>query len=129
MSGKEAIKSEASSSAIAAELGSDTSGVSILEGIAARKENLAHPVPVTSSEGQAAADAFFRMSARRFVTGHGVVEVVAFGADHPGASASGARAFYERLGFIPAESAAPGPEGGSRQVYRKTVTAPDRHVS
>ena len=66
---------------------------------------------------------------RRFVTGHGMVEVVTFGADHPGASASGARAFYERLGFIPAESAAPGPEGGSRQVYRKVITVPDRHVS
>jgi len=58
---------------------------------------------------------------RRFVTGDGTVEVVTFGADHPGASASGARAFYERLGFIPAELAAPGPEGGSRQVYRKIV--------
>lgn len=74
VSGKEAIKSEATSSAISSELGSDTSGVSILENIAARKENLAHPVPVTSSEGQAAADAFFRMSARRFVTGRGVAE-------------------------------------------------------
>lgn len=77
VAGKEAIKSEATSSAISSELGGDTSGVSILEGIAARKENLAHPVPVTSSEGQAAADAFFRMSARRFVTGHGVAEASA----------------------------------------------------
>lgn len=59
---------------------------------------------------------------RRFVTGPGVVEVVTFGSDHPGASASGARAFYERLGFIPAEAAAPGPEGGSRQIYRKAIT-------
>lgn len=59
---------------------------------------------------------------RRFVHGPGIVEVVTFGADHPGAPASGARAFYERLGFTPAEPAAPGPEGGSRQVYRKTVT-------
>ncbi len=47
------------------------------------------------------------------------VEVVTFGADHPGAAASGARAFYERLGFSPAEPADPGPEGGSRQVYRR----------
>ena len=31
---------------------------------------------------------------------------------------SGARVFYERLGFTPAEAAEPGPEGGSRQVYR-----------
>jgi phage protein D len=74
VSGKQAIKSEATSSAISAELGSQTSGVSILEGIAARRENLAHPVPVTANEGQAAADAFFRMSARRFVTGRGVAE-------------------------------------------------------
>ena len=59
---------------------------------------------------------------RRFVTGPGTLEVVTFGADHPGASASGARVFYERLGFIPAEAAAPGPEGGSRQAYRKPVT-------
>jgi GNAT superfamily N-acetyltransferase len=65
----------------------------------------------------------------RFITGSGVVEVVTFGADHPGASASGARAFYERLGFTPAESAAPGPDGGSRQVYRKIITVPDPHVS
>ena len=47
------------------------------------------------------------------------MEVVTFGADHPGATASGARAFYERLGFNPAEAAPAGPEGGSRQVYRK----------
>lgn len=66
---------------------------------------------------------------RRFVTGRGTVEVVTFGADHPGASASGARAFYERLGFSPSEPVAPGPEGGSRQVYRKFVTVSDRHIS
>jgi phage protein D len=77
VSGKEGIKAEATSSAISSELGGDTSGVSILEGIAARKENLAHPVPVTSSEGQAAAEAFFRVSARRFVTGRGVAEASA----------------------------------------------------
>ncbi len=74
VSGKSAIAEEATSSAIAAELGRDTSGVSILERIGARKEILAHPVPVTSSEAQAAAEAFYRMSARRFVTGHGVAE-------------------------------------------------------
>ncbi|MFB7946445.1 GNAT family N-acetyltransferase [Kitasatospora phosalacinea] len=49
------------------------------------------------------------------------VEVVTFGADHPGAVAGGARAFYERLGFTPAEAAARGPEGGSRQVYRRAL--------
>lgn len=60
-------------------------------------------------------------AARRFVPGPGSIEVVAFGADHPGAGVSGARAFYESLGFDPAEVAAPGPEGGSRQVYRRIV--------
>ena len=58
---------------------------------------------------------------RTFVQGPATVEVVTFGADHPGAAESGARIFYERLGFIPAEAAPPGPEGGSRQVYRKAI--------
>ncbi len=49
------------------------------------------------------------------------IEVITFGPDHPGAVASGARAFYENLGFTPAEPADPGPEGGSRQVYRREV--------
>jgi len=49
-----------------------------------------------------------------------VVDVVTFGEDHPGAIESGARVFYERLGFTPAEPAPDGPEGGSRQVYRLT---------
>ncbi|MCK1798504.1 GNAT family N-acetyltransferase [Streptomyces sp. XM4193] len=48
-----------------------------------------------------------------------VVEVVTFRADHPGAADSGARVFYERLGFVPEEAAEPGPEGGPRQVYRR----------
>ncbi|MBU7598735.1 GNAT family N-acetyltransferase [Streptomyces sp. P38-E01] len=52
-----------------------------------------------------------------------VVEVVTFGVDHPGAADSGARVFYERLGFLPAEAAEPGPEGGSRQVYRRGLNS------
>ena len=71
--------------------------------------------------GQGIGRALVAEAMRRFVTGPGVVEVVTFGADHPGAAASGARVFYERLGFIPAEAAGPGPDGGSRQVYRKVV--------
>ena len=58
---------------------------------------------------------------RRFPPSPATLEVVTFGPDHPGAAASGARAFYERLGFTAAEAAAPGPEGGSRQVYRKAI--------
>ncbi|WP_433159073.1 GNAT family N-acetyltransferase [Kribbella sp. CA-247076] len=49
-----------------------------------------------------------------------VMDVVTFGEDHPGAVESGARVFYERLGFVPAEPAPDGPEGGSRQVFRLT---------
>ncbi|WBP91798.1 GNAT family N-acetyltransferase [Kitasatospora cathayae] len=59
---------------------------------------------------------------RHRVRAPATVEVVTFGADHPGAVSSGARVFYERLGFTPAEPAEPGPEGGSRQVYRLRVT-------
>ncbi|MEU4429573.1 hypothetical protein ACH474_18845 [Nocardia rhamnosiphila] len=40
-------------------------------------------------------------------TGPGNIEVLTFGIDHPGATASGARVFYEQLGFVPAETAAP----------------------
>lgn len=72
---KQGIKVEASASAISAELGSDQSGIAILEAkIGARKENIAHPVPVTEGEARAAAEAVLRMGARRFVTGHGVAD-------------------------------------------------------
>jgi GNAT superfamily N-acetyltransferase len=64
-----------------------------------------------------------RDAMHRWVRGPADVEVVTFGADHPGASASGARVFYERLGFTPAEAVAPGPEGGSRQLFRRAVPA------
>ncbi|MFJ6072672.1 GNAT family N-acetyltransferase [Streptomyces sp. NPDC093065] len=67
--------------------------------------------------------ALMRDAMRRWVRGPGHIEVVTFGADHPGAVASGARVFYERLGFTPAETVAPGPEGGSRQLFRRTLTA------
>jgi GNAT superfamily N-acetyltransferase len=77
-----------------------------------------------NARGQGIGRALLADAMRRFVTDQGVVEVVTFGADHPGAAVSGARAFYERLGFTPAEPAASGPEGGSRQVYRKIVQPP-----
>ncbi|OIK26964.1 GNAT family N-acetyltransferase [Streptomyces malaysiense] len=57
----------------------------------------------------------------RFVRPPATVEVVTFGPDHPGAVTSGARVFYESLAFTPAEPAGPGPEGGSRQVYRRLL--------
>jgi ribosomal protein S18 acetylase RimI-like enzyme len=47
------------------------------------------------------------------------VVVTTFGEDNPEGQA--ARRFYERLGFQPAEAAAPGPEGGTRQIFRLLV--------
>nr|WP_238345148.1 GNAT family N-acetyltransferase [Actinopolymorpha cephalotaxi] len=74
------------------------------------------------ARGMGVGRALMAAATRRFVQGPGSIEVVTFGADHPGAVASGARVFYEALGFTPAEAADPGPEGGSRQVYRRAVT-------
>lgn len=73
------------------------------------------------ARGQGVGRALMADALRRFVYSPATVEVVTFGADHPGAITSGSRAFYERLGFAPAEPADPGPEGGSRQVYRRTI--------
>ncbi|GAA3500607.1 GNAT family N-acetyltransferase [Streptomyces albogriseolus] len=73
------------------------------------------------ARGTGVGRALVEEAVRRWVRGPGVIEVVTFGADHPGAVVSGARVFYERLGFSPAEAAAEGPEGGSRQVYRRAV--------
>lgn len=73
--GKSALKYEANDSAISNELNGDTSGVSILQSaFGDRKENLAHTVPTNSQEAQSVAEAFFRMSARRFVVGRGVAQ-------------------------------------------------------
>lgn len=74
------------------------------------------------ARGTGVGRALLAESLRRFVRPPATVEVVTFGPDHPGAVTSGARAFYTALGFTPGEPAAPGPEGGSRQVYRLRVT-------
>lgn len=79
-------------------------------------------VVAEQARGKGVGRALVAEALRRFVPGPGTVEVVTFGPDHPGAEASGARAFYERLGFVPGEAVEPGPEGGSRQVYRLAVT-------
>ncbi|MFI6082876.1 GNAT family N-acetyltransferase [Streptomyces sp. NPDC051217] len=74
------------------------------------------------ARGRGVGGALMADAMKRFVTGPGTIEVVTFGADHPGAVVSGARVFYERLGFSPAEATDAGPEGGSRQVYRLAVS-------
>ena len=72
---KSALGYEASASVISSELGGDTSGVSILQSaFGARKETLAHTVPLSSQDAQFEAEAFFKMCARRFVAGRGVAE-------------------------------------------------------
>lgn len=47
------------------------------------------------------------------------VKVTTFGQEI--AAGRPARRLYERFGFVPAESAARGPEGGSRQVFRLRI--------
>ena len=47
------------------------------------------------------------------------VSVITFGPDVAGGSP--ARKFYLAAGFVPAEMTDAGPEGGSRQVFRKTI--------
>ncbi|HVF41428.1 MAG TPA: contractile injection system protein, VgrG/Pvc8 family [Pyrinomonadaceae bacterium] len=75
VAGKEALHHEATDSVIGGELDGDESGVSILQAqFGARKEALAHTVPLNSREAQAAAETFFKASARRFVVGRGVAE-------------------------------------------------------
>lgn len=76
VAGKQAIRSEATDSTIRGELNGDVSGVSILQrALGQRKEQLAHPVPLTAQEAQAEADAYFRMSARQFVVARGLAAV------------------------------------------------------
>ncbi len=78
VAGKSALRFEATESVIQNELNGDTSGVSILNSaLGQRKELLAHAVPLTSQEAQAVAEAYFKMSARRFVVGRGVAETTA----------------------------------------------------
>ncbi|HKO99548.1 MAG TPA: hypothetical protein VJU86_21280 [Pyrinomonadaceae bacterium] len=75
---KAALQYEATDSVITSELNGDTSGVSILQSaLGARKEALAHTVPLNDQEAQYEAEAFFKMSARRFVVGYGVAETKA----------------------------------------------------
>ena len=72
---KAGLQYEATDSIISGELNGDSSGASILSSaLGQRKEALVHTVPLTSQEAQAEAEAFFKMSARRFVTGRGIAD-------------------------------------------------------
>lgn len=75
---KRAITHEATAPVIQGELNGDTSGVSILQqALGMRKEALVHTVPLTSTEAQAQAETFFKLSARQFVVGRGTAETSA----------------------------------------------------
>ncbi len=75
VSSKAGLQYEATESAISSELNGDASGASILSSaLGDRKEALAHTVPLTIQEAQAEAEAFFKMSARRFIIGRGLAE-------------------------------------------------------
>ena len=72
---KKALTHEATDAAISCEVSGQESGVSILKNaLGERKEAIAHGMPVTSDEARARAESYFRLIARRFVTGRGVAE-------------------------------------------------------
>jgi phage protein D len=75
VSGKSAIKHEATDSILSGELDGDSSGSSILNSaFGKRKEAVAHTVPFTTREAQSQAEAIFKMTARRFLVGRGIAE-------------------------------------------------------
>ncbi len=75
IAGKSGLQFEATDSVISNELNGDTSGISILQSaLGARKEALAHTVPLNSAEAQAMAETYFKLAARRFVVGRGVAD-------------------------------------------------------
>ncbi|MFI0980164.1 GNAT family N-acetyltransferase [Streptomyces sp. NPDC021093] len=122
---KEHIRSSMALVAVASGSGSGSGSGDLLGGMLFGAEAPVYHVHwlVVAEEGRGkgVGRALMDDASRRFVRGPGTMEVVTFGADHPGAVVSGARVFYESLGFTPAEAAEPGPEGGSRQVYRRPV--------
>jgi len=75
VAGKQKISHRATSSVITGEAGSDTVGSGILDqAIGTREQQVVHALPLTTDEAQAAAEAYYRRSARQFVTGRGVAE-------------------------------------------------------
>jgi len=72
---KSPLTYEASDSVISSELNGDVSGASILSDVfGTRKESLVHTMPISSQDVQKEAEAYFRMSARRFVVGRAVAQ-------------------------------------------------------
>jgi phage protein D len=75
VSSKSGLQHEATDAIIKGELNGGVSGASILSSaLGQRKESLVHTAPLTGQEAQAIAEGYFKLSARRFVTGHGIAE-------------------------------------------------------
>jgi len=68
---KAAISETAGDGVLGSELGSDTSGASILAtAFSTRHENVSHAIPLSTDEAQARSQALYRQAARRFVRAH-----------------------------------------------------------
>ena len=75
VSAKNSISFKATDSALSGELNGDRSGASILQqAFGERDQQVVHRMPADSQEAQSLAEAYFRGSARRFVTGSGIAE-------------------------------------------------------
>ena len=76
--GKSAITHDATDSTVGGELDGGKSGASLLKtAFGERKETIAHAVPLTTDAAQRAAEAEFKLRARRFITAHGVASTTA----------------------------------------------------
>ena len=70
---KKGLQYEATDSVVSGELDGGLSGASVLrQAFGARKESLAHTVPLSAQEAQVEAESYFKLMARRFVVGRGV---------------------------------------------------------
>jgi uncharacterized protein len=76
VAGKQGIRCEVTDTILSGELNGQVSGAWILKDkFGERKEQLAHPVPLNTDEAQIEAEAFFKMTARRFVTARGRMRI------------------------------------------------------
>jgi hypothetical protein len=71
---KDAIDVEAGASVIQAELNGGTGGSTLLDALAPRNERIALATPLSRDEAQTLAESRFRMRARSFVRGQGLVD-------------------------------------------------------
>lgn len=72
---KQGVKHEATDVILNGELHGGISGAHFLaSALGNRKEALVHTAPFTLQEAQTEAEAYFKIQARRFVTGHGIAE-------------------------------------------------------